>query len=99
MIETYLRERSTLRLVVLILDIRRDPSEEDRQLIRWLQFYRLRFLVVLTKTDKLSMNQLAVRRRRIAESLMPISAAPLMNFSAKTGEGKELIWKEIRNLK
>jgi GTP-binding protein len=96
MVETYLGERDTLRLVIVILDVRRDPSEEDRQLIRWLQFYRLRFLVVLTKTDKLSMNQLAVRRRRIAESLMPISAAPLMNFSAKTGEGKELIWKEIR---
>jgi GTP-binding protein len=99
MIETYLRERSTLRLVVLILDIRRDPSEEDRQLIRWLQFYRLHFLMVLTKTDKLSRNQLTVRRRRIAESLILVSAAPLINFSAKTGEGKELIWKEIRNLK
>jgi GTP-binding protein len=96
MIETYLQERSNLRLVVLILDIRRDPSEEDRQLIRWLQFYRLRFLIVLTKTDKLSKNQLAVRRRRIAESIILASTAPLINFSAKTGEGKELIWKEIR---
>ena len=96
MIETYLRERSTLRLVVLILDIRRDPSEEDRQLIRWLQFHHLRFLIALTKTDKLSRNQLAVQRRRIAESLILASTAPLINFSAKTGEGKELIWKEIR---
>ncbi len=96
MIETYLQERSTLRLVVLILDIRRDPSEEDRQLIRWLQFYRLRFLIVLTKTDKLSKNQLAVRRRRVTESIILASTAPLINFSAKTGEGKELIWKEIK---
>ena len=36
MVETYLRERDTLRLVVLILDVRRDPSEEDLQLIDWL---------------------------------------------------------------
>ena len=51
MIETYLRERATLRLVLLILDIRRDPSEEDHQLIGWMQYYRLPFLVVLTKID------------------------------------------------
>ena len=69
MIETYLRERQTLRLVVLILDIRRDPSEEDRQLIGWLQFYRLRFLIVLTKIDKLSRNELGRQQRRIGEDL------------------------------
>jgi GTP-binding protein len=96
MIEIYLRERDTLRLVVLIFDVRRDPSEEDLQMIRWLQFYRLRFLIALTKTDKLSRNQLANRRRRIGESLRLASTAPLINFSAKTGEGKELIWREIR---
>ncbi len=69
MIETYLSERETLRLVVLILDIRRDPSPEDRQLIGWLQFYRLPFLIVLTKIDKVSRNQLADRKRRIGEDL------------------------------
>jgi GTP-binding protein len=95
MIEIYLRERDTLRLVVLILDIRRDPSEDDLQMIRWLQFYRLCFLIALTKTDKLSRNQLANRQRQIGESLRLASAAPIINFSAKTGEGKELIWREI----
>ena len=96
MIETYLRERQTLRLVVLILDIRRDPSDEDHQLIGWLQFYRLRFLIVLTKIDKVSRNQLAERKRRIGEDLGLASITQPVSFSAKTGEGKDILWREIR---
>ncbi|MEK7244243.1 MAG: ribosome biogenesis GTP-binding protein YihA/YsxC [Thermodesulfobacteriota bacterium] len=95
MVETYLRERDTLRLVVVILDVRRDPSEEDLQLMQWLQFYRIRFLVCLTKIDKVSHNQLSERRRRIGMALgLPPAPAPIA-FSAKTGEGKELLWREI----
>jgi GTP-binding protein len=96
MIETYLRERETLRLVVLILDIRRDPSPEDRQLIGWLQFYRLPVLIVLTKIDKVSQNELAQRKRVIGKDLDLASIAQPVSFSAKTGEGKDLLWREIR---
>lgn len=95
MIETYLSQRQTLRLVVLILDVRRDPSEEDRQLIGWLQFYRLPFFIVLTKIDKVSRNQLGLRQRQICGGLGLSSATPLISFSAKTGEGKDLLWREI----
>ncbi len=94
MVETYLRERQTLKLVVLILDIRREPSEEDRQLIDWLHFYRLRCLVVLTKIDKVSRNVLTEKRRRIGGEMG--SPLPPVPFSAKTGEGKEVLWREIR---
>jgi len=96
MIETYLSERETLRLVVLILDIRRDPSPEDRQLIEWLQCYRLPVLIVLTKIDKVSRNQLAERKRRIGDALGLPSTIDTVSFSAKTGEGKDLLWREIR---
>jgi GTP-binding protein len=95
MIETYLRERTSLRLVVLILDIRRDPSNEDRQLIDWLQCYRLPFLIVLTKIDKVSRNVLAARQRLIGRDLSLTPATPLVSFSAKTGVGKEPLWREI----
>jgi GTP-binding protein len=98
MIETYLRERHTLRLVVLILDVRRDPSPEDRQLIDWLRFYRLGFLIILTKIDKVSKNQLAEHRRSIGEVLGISPQAPPIAFSAKTGEGKEALWREIRKV-
>ena len=95
MIETYLSQRETLRLVVLILDVRRDPTGEDRQLIDWLQFYRLPFLVVLTKIDKLSQNELGRQQRRIGEALNLLPTTPLISFSAKTGAGRDLLWREI----
>ena len=96
MVETYLRERDTLRLVVLILDVRRDPSEEDLQLIHWLPFYQIPFRIVLTKTDKVSNNEFADRRRRIVEKIGSPPETPLVAFSAKTGAGKESLWREIR---
>jgi GTP-binding protein len=97
MVEAYLKERDALRLVVLILDIRREPSEDDRTLLRWLELYRIPALCVLTKTDKLSRSQVLIRRRRIGESLGmgASSAEALLLFSAKTGDGREAIWKAI----
>jgi len=96
MVETYLRVRDTLRLVVLILDVRRDPSEEDLQLIQWLPLYQIPFLLVLTKRDKVSNNEFAKLRRRIAEKIALPPEVSLMPFSAKTGTGKESLWREIR---
>jgi GTP-binding protein len=96
MVETYLRVRDNLNLVVLILDVRRDPSEEDLQLMNWLPLYQIPFLAVLTKTDKVSNNGLADRRRRIVEKIGLSAEIPLVAFSAKTGAGKESLWREIR---
>jgi GTP-binding protein len=98
MVETYLRERDTLRLVVLILDVRRDPSEEDLQLIDWMRCYQIPFLIVLTKTDKVSNNEFSDRRRRIVERIGLPAETPFVAFSAKTGTGKESLWREIRKV-
>jgi GTP-binding protein len=96
MVEAYLRARDTLHLVVLILDVRRDPSQEDQQLIQWLSFYRIPFLIVLTKRDKVSNNEFARQRQRIAEKIALPCEAQLLAFSAKNGAGKESLWREIR---
>ncbi|MBW6485752.1 MAG: ribosome biogenesis GTP-binding protein YihA/YsxC [Syntrophobacterales bacterium] len=95
MVETYLGDRPTLKLVIMLLDVRRDPTGEDMQLMRWLAHYSLDFLLVLTKTDKISRNELAVRRRVIEELIGPSFKLNLLVFSAKTGAGKELVWREI----
>lgn len=96
MIEKYLTERKNLRLVILIVDIRRNPSEEEISFIQWLNIYNIPFLFVLTKIDKLSRNQRAVRWRSIKE-LLGLTANPVL-FSARTGEGKGAIWKSIRDV-
>lgn len=96
MIELYLSERPTLRLVVMILDVRREPSEEDLQLIEWLSFYHRRCLLVLTKVDKLNRGEREERRRRIEGALGGFPGLETLLFSAKTGEGKEPLWRGIQ---
>ncbi len=96
MIETYLRERSCLKLVIFILDIRRTPSKEDRDLKAWLDFYGLKTLFILTKSDKLSRGERKKRQREIGE-LLSVSEA-LIPFSAKTNLGREEIWVQIQNI-
>jgi len=96
MVETYLKERTSLRLVILILDIRRDPSEEEFAFLHWLRLYNISVLVVLTKTDKISRNQAAVRLRQI-KGAFKLTSKPVL-FSARTGEGKAAVWRLIREV-
>jgi GTP-binding protein len=95
MVEIYLKERQTLKLVVLVLDIRRDPTENDLSLIRWFDFYRIPFILVITKTDKVSRQQMLLRRNSILNHLEK-QAVSAICFSAKTGAGKEELWQEIK---
>jgi GTP-binding protein len=97
MIEAYLRERQSLALVVFILDIRRDPSEDDLSLRNWLEHYRIPYVYILTKTDKLSNNQVIVRQRAIERSLRVSAGKNLILFSAKTQKGKSEIWQFLDN--
>jgi GTP-binding protein len=69
MIETYLSERETLRGVVVIMDIRRTPHQEELNLLGWLAHYSIAGITVLTKTDKLSKNKQAKQHHLIAQTL------------------------------
>jgi GTP-binding protein len=98
MVETYMKERKSLRLVIFILDIRRDPSAEDFDLINWLHFYSIPHVFVLTKTDKLSRGQAKIRESFIKKRLEISLPAAIIPFSAKTGEGKEKVWRVITEM-
>ena len=93
MIEAYLRERQCLALVVFILDIRRDPSEDDLALRDWLAHYRIPYVYILTKADKLSNNQTVVQKRAIERALQVSATGKPILFSAKTQKGKNEIWQ------
>lgn len=96
MIERYLKERTALKLVVLLLDARRTPSEQDLALSAWLDLNSLPTLWVLTKTDKLSGNELARQKALISACLRPVHNRELICFSTRTGAGREHIWREIK---
>jgi len=95
MVETYLRTRPNLKAVVVILDIRRDASEGDMDLLNWLDTYGIRAIIVLTKADKLSRQQAMGRAKAITGELGESIAGTPVIFSAKTREGKDEIWAEI----
>ncbi|MBJ6724771.1 ribosome biogenesis GTP-binding protein YihA/YsxC [Geomesophilobacter sediminis] len=94
MMETYLSKRENLRGVVLILDIRRVPSEEDRQMLSWLRSFGIPPIVVLTKCDKLSKNERARQGALICKNL-ELDKGEVCFFSALSREGKDGIWARI----
>lgn len=96
MVEGYLKGRPNLVLVVVILDIRRDPSGDDVALAEWLSHHGIRHLFVLTKADKLSGNERRKRRQSIGARLGLDGDGDLILFSAKTGEGRDLLWREVQ---
>jgi len=95
MVETYLRKRSNLKAVVVILDIRRDPNAGDLSLLSWLNRYGRHAIVVLTKADKLSRNQSLSRARLIGGQLEHLFPERPILFSSRTREGREEIWGRI----
>ena len=91
MVGGYLTAGRDLRLVLVLMDIRREPRQEETDLLAWLAALGLRFQVVVTKTDKLSKSQRASRSDAIARSLS-LPSLPIQ-FSAISGAGREEIWR------
>ena len=97
MVETYLTGRATLRGIVLLFDIRRLPSTEDLILWDWLQTKGIEVIPVITKADKLSKNKRNKQTASIAKTL-GCKTAEFVQFSAVTGEGRDVIWQELLRL-
>ena len=97
MIETYLSGRRTLKGVVVIMDVRRMPRQEEQNLLAWLDHYSLAKILVLTKADKLSKPKQAQQRSAIAKTL-GLDPDTLILFSAKSRQGREDLWQAIEKL-
>jgi len=97
MIESYLRRTTQLRGIVLLLDIRREPSEDDRAMLDFLAEVEVPTIVALTKTDKLSK---AAARERVGEitRALALETEQIIPFSAHTGEGRLELLEAITTL-
>lgn len=96
MMERYLSGRESLRGVVLILDIRRIPSDEDLQMLSWLRSYNRRPIIVLTKCDKVTKNERAKQTAAIAAKL-EMDKSLLIHFSALSKDGRDAVWQAIQD--
>jgi len=94
-IEPYLNERPTLALCVALVDVNVPPQQSDRQLLDCLSASRRQVLLVATKSDRLSNNQLNNVLRTLGNEY---PSARLLAFSSKTGAGRDELWKLIRQL-
>jgi GTP-binding protein len=101
MIEGYLVTRSSLRAVVLLVDVRRGVEEDEQQLLEFLRAPRpvseatpLSVVLVATKIDRLG----AAARKPALERLKERAPAPIVGFSAVTGEGRGELWARLRRL-
>src|SRR5579884_4198186 len=93
-IEPYLRERRCLALCLALVDLNIPPQESDKQLLEFLKSIGRPFLMVGTKADKLSGNTLKKSLDAFATNIPDLQIVP---YSARTGVGREELWKEIRH--
>ena len=95
LIENYLSKRHTLKAVVVIVDIRRNLGQGDLELLRWLRAYEIDAIVVLTKADKVSKGRAKHYQNVISSQLMQEGFGQPISFSARTGQGRQELWKAI----
>lgn len=86
---------SSLRLVIQLVDIRVGPTEDDVDMINFLIESEIPFLVVTTKTDKLSKNQISEALKNLNDNYFAGTNIEVIPFSSVTREGKDLLWKRI----
>ncbi len=97
MVETYMKTRSNLLGLILLIDIRRDPAREEFEMTQWLEASNMPYLLVLTKADKLSKSK-QIKQLDAACECFNRDRNGIVLFSAKTGQGRQTIWDEIHNL-
>ncbi len=94
---TYLAEREALKLVVVLVDARRDPQTLDAEMIDVLATHERPTLVVATKVDKLKRSQ-RVRQLAAIRKGHGLSVDSLLPFSSVTGEGRDELWAIVRDV-
>src|SRR5215204_614758 len=92
MAEEYLSDRDELALCIQLVDSRHKPSQLDLQLHEWLIFNEKNHIVVATKSDKLSSNELS-KQLRLIQGEMP--GSKVISYSSETGKGRDAVWSEI----
>ena len=92
-VDPYLHQRSTLALCLVLVDSNIPPQESDGQLLEFLAAKERPHLMVATKSDRLSGNQLRQAMHRLGQAY---GGVPIVAFSAKTGAGKDELWQRIR---
>jgi GTP-binding protein len=97
MIEDYLIKREELRAIILLVDIRHEPGENDKMMYDWLKHYGHDIVIVATKSDKLKRSQLPKHKKMLSQAFGLSSEDILIPFSSENKSGKDELWSVIEN--
>lgn len=92
MIENYLHTSKQLKAVFLLIDIRHEPSANDKQMYEWIVCQGYEPIIIATKLDKIKRSQVAKHISMIRKGLAVKPGTEVLPYSALTKQGREEIW-------
>ncbi len=95
MIERYITSSPTLKLICLLVDIRHEPTENDRLMYEWIKYHGYKVLLILTKADKLKRSVLNKHIKIIEKALKVADEDMVVAFSSETKQGREEVYEII----
>lgn len=98
LIEGYLRGSQQLKLLLLLVDIRHDPGQNDLQMNDWIRAMKLPYLVVATKSDKIGKSQWHRRRMDLAFHLKLDMLEQIQPFSSLNRQGIQGVWQQMEKV-
>ena len=98
MIEGYLLKREELKTIIMLVDIRHEPGENDRKMYDWLKHYGHNIIIVATKSDKLKRSQLDKHKKMLKTAFGLEKEDILLPFSSETKSGRDELWEIIERV-
>lgn len=98
MIENYLHGSKQLKAVFLLIDIRHEPSANDKDMYNWIVYQGYEPIIIATKLDKIKRSQVPKQLKILREGLKLLPGTRMIPFSAQTKQGRDEIWKLIDEL-
>ncbi|WP_405100858.1 ribosome biogenesis GTP-binding protein YihA/YsxC [Oceanobacillus sp. FSL H7-0719] len=96
MMDAYFQKRETLKAVVLVCDIRHEPTDADVQMYDYLKYYDLSIIIIATKLDKVNKSKRHKQLKLVKQTFEVDDNDIVIPFSSETGEGKEEAWQTLK---
>lgn len=92
MIEKYLKTSKQLKIIFLLIDIRHDPSANDRNMYEWILYQGYQPIIIATKLDKINRSQIDKQVKAVRKGLNAAPSAKIIPYSSLSKQGREDIW-------
>jgi len=94
-VETYLNTRENIQLIIMLVDIRHKPTQDDKIMYEWLAANMVRHVVVASKADKISRSAIKPRLKEIKDALGVPDEVKIIPYSSENGVGRDELWTMI----